>query len=269
MTAENAEPTVLLEINDGLAVLTLNRPDSYNALNLRMGEELLDALVACDEDARVRAVLLTGSGGAFCSGGDIREMRSEADADGRSGRFLKKLTVLLHAAIATLVRMPKPVVTAVNGPAAGAGFSLALAGDLVVASETAKFTLAYTAIGLTPDGSSTYFLPRLLGPKRAFELMALNEPLSANQAQQLGMINKVLPAESFAEEVETYARKLASGPTRALGHTKQLLTASAESGLETTMELERRAIADCGGSSDFIEGTKAFLEKRAATFTGN
>ena len=147
---------VEMEISDGLAVLTLNRPDSYNALNMDLADDLLEALIECDEDPAVRAVLITGRGAAFCAGGDIRQMKERSDSNGNAGRFLKDLTVRLHAAIATMARMPKPVVTAVNGPAAGAGFSLAITGDLVLAAETARFTMAYTGIALAPDGSSTF-----------------------------------------------------------------------------------------------------------------
>ena len=268
MTTSSPSTPVLSDVSDGLAVLRLNRPKAYNALNLEMAEAFLDALIECDENPAIRAVMITGNGAAFCSGGDIRQMRAEADPQGRAGAFLKKLTVGLHAAVATIMRMKKPIVTAVNGPAAGAGFSLALTGDLVVAAASAKFTVAYTAIALAPDGSSTYFLPRLVGPKRAYELMALNRPLTADEAHALGMINKVYPDDRFADEAEAFARQLAKGPTRALGHAKNLLAISAENSLETTMEFERRAIADCGKSADFVAGADAFVNKRRATFDG-
>jgi len=269
MSTTQSDPAVIFEVIDNLAVLTLNRPKAYNALNLQMGDDLLNTLIACDEDPSVRAILITGNGSAFCAGGDIRQMQSEADSEGRSAAFLKTLTVRLHMAIATLVRMPKPVVTAVNGPAAGAGFSLALAGDLVVAADTANFTLAYTAIALPPDGSSTYFLPRLIGPKWAYELMAMNRTLSASEARDLGIVNQIFPAENFAKDAEAYARRLANGPTQALGHAKNLLTLSTENALETAMEFERRAIADCGRSADFVEGANAFVNKRVASFIGS
>jgi len=148
MGEEIGGSVVGLEIGEGLAVLTLNRPKAYNAFDLGLGDELLETAIRCDEDDAVRAVMITGEGRAFCSGGDVRQMQSEADAEGRAGRFLKMLTVRLHAVVATFARTPKPVVTAVNGPAAGAGFSLALMGDLVVAAEDASFTLAYTALAV-------------------------------------------------------------------------------------------------------------------------
>lgn len=269
MTATDpTEAPVRVDRSDGLAVVTLNRPQAFNALDLALGDALVDAAIACDEDDTVRAVMITGEGRAFCGGGDIRQMRERADAEGRSAAFLKKLTLTLHAAVATFARMPKPVVTAVNGPAAGAGFSLAVAGDLVVAADTATFTLAYTAIGLAPDGGSTFYLPRLVGAKRAFALIAENRPLGAAEAQALGLVNEVFPAASFAADAEQFARTLAGGPTRALGAAKKLLMLSSESGLETQMEHERRAIADCARSEDFVAASTAFVEKRKPTFRG-
>ena len=267
MTDHMTEP-VLMTHADGVATVVLNRPDSYNALNLEMGQQLLDAVIECDESADVRAVLITGSGRAFCSGGDIREMQEHADEDGRAGEYLKRLTVRLHAVVATMARMPKPVVTAINGPAAGAGLSLALAGDLVVASEQASFTVAYTGIGLAPDGGSTFLLPRLIGPKRAYELIATNRAVGAEEALGLGMVNEVYGADRFAEESSTYARALANGATLALGQGKSLLLSGMTNGLETAMEQERQAIASCGSSEDFRLGAAAFTEKRAPRFTG-
>jgi len=266
--AKDDRAPVRIERDGPLAVVTLDRPEAYNALDLALGDALLKALIACDEDSAVRAVMITGAGKAFCSGGDIRAMRRHADPDGSAARFLKNLTVYLHAVVATIARMPKPVVAAVNGPAAGAGFSLALACDLLVAAESAKFTMAYTAIGLAPDGSSTFFLPRLVGPKRAYELMARNRPLSAQQAADLGIVAEIYGDDDFATRAHGFAAALAAGPTRALGEAKRLLTLSAGSPLETQMEYERQAIAACGASDDFREGSAAFAEKRAASFTG-
>jgi 2-(1,2-epoxy-1,2-dihydrophenyl)acetyl-CoA isomerase len=268
MTESDAAAPVLVTRENGLAILTLNRPEAYNAMNLDLGQALLEALIDCDEDADVRAVMITGAGAAFCAGGDIRAMRASADADGRAGPFLKRLTVYVHGLVATMARMPKPVIGAINGAAAGAGMSLALACDLLVAAEGARFTMAYTKIGIAPDGSSTFFLPRLVGAKRAYELIARNRPLSAAEAQALGIVNQIYADDSFAAHAKAYAAELAAGPTQALGHAKRLLTMSPGSPLETQMEYERQAIAACGNSADFAEGTMAFLEKRAPAFTG-
>lgn len=258
---------VLFEVRDDVGIITLNRPKAYNALDLSLGDGLLEALIACDEDPGVRAVLITGNGSAFCSGGDIKQMIEHSGPDG-AGAFLKTLTVRLHTAIATIVRMPKPVVAAVNGAAAGAGFSLALACDLVLAVESARFTVAYTAIALAPDGSCTHFLPRIVGPKRAFELMATNRAIPAREALSLGMVNEVLPDADFAARSLEYVSVLASGPTVALGYAKKLVTLSGECSIETQMEHERRAIAACGGTADFKEGAAAFFAKRKAVFRG-
>jgi len=262
------ETVVLFEVTDSVGWITLNRPKAYNALNTELAAQLLDALIRCDEDEGVRAVVITGKGSAFCSGGDIRQMMDAVASDGHAAVFLKTLTVSLHEAIATMAHMGKPVIMAVNGAAAGAGFSLAIAGDLVLAADNARFTIAYTAIGLAPDGSSTFTLPRFIGPKRAFELMYTNQALSADEAKELGLVNRVFPAAQFAEQVREFAVGIAKAPTVALGYAKKLLTLSAQSSLETQMEHERRAIAACGRTADFREGTDAFFGKRPPKFQG-
>jgi 2-(1,2-epoxy-1,2-dihydrophenyl)acetyl-CoA isomerase len=267
MTTQS-DASVLLDGTGGVGWITLNRPEVYNALNTDMAERLLDAVIRCDEDDKIRAVVITGSGASFCAGGDIRQMIDSGASEGNAARFLKTLTVSLHAATATIAYMSKPVVMAVNGAAAGAGFSLALAGDLVLAADNARFTVAYTAIGLAPDGSSTFTLPRLVGPKRAFELMCTNRPLSADEAKALGLVNQVFPKTEFNQRAREFAANLARGPTAALGYAKRLVTLSAQSSLETQMEHERRAIAACGRTADFREGTEAFIAKRPPDFQG-
>lgn len=259
---------VLIEREDGLVVLTLNRADAYNAIDGPLVEALLDALIDCDEDPSVRAVMITGTGKAFCAGGNLKAMKAEADIVGSAGPFLKKLTVSVHGVIATIARMEKPVIAAVNGPAGGFGFSLALACDLVLASENAVFTMAYTKAGLSPDGGSSFFLPRIVGPKRAYDMMVNNEVLSPAEAKDLGIVNQIMPGDSFMEEARAYAARLAEGPTLAFGVAKRLVASSPESSLETQMEHERRAIAECGGTNDFKEGVAAFVEKRTPTFEG-
>lgn len=269
MTAQpHTAPAVLFDVTDGVGWITLNRPKAYNALNRDLAGRLLDVLIRCDEDDDVRAVVIIGNGSSFCAGGDIREMMDAVASDGHAAAFLKTLTVSLHEAIATIAHMSKPVVMAVNGAAAGAGFSLALAGDLVLAADNARFAVAYTAIGLAPDGSSTFTLPRLIGPKRALELMFTNRALSADEARELGLVNHVYPAAEFIAQVREYAARIAQGPTAALGHAKRLVTLSAQSSLETQMEHERRAIAATGRTADFREGADAFLAKRPPTFRG-
>jgi 2-(1,2-epoxy-1,2-dihydrophenyl)acetyl-CoA isomerase len=267
MTTQSDRP-ILLDVTDGVGWITLNRPKAYNALNRDLAVQLLDALIRCDEDDNIRALVITGNGPSFCAGGDIRQMMEAVARDGHAAVFLKTLTVSLHEAIATMAHMSKPVIMAVNGAAAGAGFSLAIAGDLVLAADNARFTVAYTAIGLAPDGSSTFTLPRLVGPKRAFELMYTNRALSADEAKELGLVNQVYPAAKFIEQVREYALGIAKGPTAALGYAKKLVTLSAQSSLETQMEHERRAIAATGRTADFREGADAFFAKRPPKFKG-
>ena len=263
-----ADELVLRDDENGVAILTLNRPDVYNAIDPALGEALLDAVVACDEDSTVRAVLLRGAGKAFCAGGDLKAMRAGADADGYANVFVKRLTILLHGIVATLARMEKPVIGALHGPAGGAGFSLALACDLVLAARSATLVMAYTNAGLAPDGGSTFLLPRIVGAKRAYDLIANNPVLSAAQAKDLGIVNEVLPDEGFGDAARDYAARLAAGPTRALGAAKRLLALSPDSGLETQMEHERRAIAASAATGDFKEGVAAFVEKRPPKFKG-
>lgn len=261
-----AYETLLLERENGVGTIRLNRPESYNALNMRMGEELLDAVHALDEDAGVRAVLVTGKGSAFCAGGDVKEFAEHGD---KIGIHLKRLTTFLHGAISRLARMPKPVVAAVNGVAAGAGMSLAMACDLTVAAESARFTMAYSRIGATPDGSSTYFLPRLVGLKRAMELTFTNRVLSAREAEAWGLVSRVVPDADFGKAIRDLAGELAAGPTLALGRAKRLYYLSEGETLETQMENEAQYIAASGRTADFREGIKAFAEKRKPAFGGH
>ncbi len=262
MTDQSASEAAVVSERDGpLTVLTLNRAKAYNALNMAMAQDLHRELIACDEDDGVRAVLLTGSGDAFCAGGDVRAMAANRNEHG-AGNFVMHLAAELHAGIAVMARMRKPVVTAINGVAAGAGFSLAITGDIVLASDQASFTMAYTKIAAAPDGSSTFFLPRLVGPKRAYELAATNRKLSAAEAQDWGLVNQVMPAVDFADQARAYAIRLAEGPTIALGLAKKLLSLAPEASLETQMEHERRAIAACARSGDFLGAIEAFAAKQ-------
>lgn len=252
--------TVQYEIAEGVATLTLNRPEAFNALSRALGRDLFEAAVEADEDRSVRCIVVTGAGKAFCSGGDVKDFAENLE---RIGIHIKQLTTHFHGAISRLARSPKPVVMAVNGVAAGAGMSLAITGDLVLAAESARFTLAYSGIGAAPDGSSTYFLPRLVGYSRAMELYLTNRTLGAREAMEWGIVNRVVPDADFPAAVAMLARELAHGPTYAFGRAKQLFHQSTQESLETQMELEAQAIAASGHTEDFRAGVSAFVRKLA------
>lgn len=257
--------TLLFEVSDGVATITLNRPDAANAMNLDLVKDLMTAAIRCDEDASIRAVLLTASGKMFCGGGDLPSFAAAGEG---VGALVKEITTYLHAAVSRFARMDKPLITAVNGAAAGGGFSLAMAGDMVLAAESAKFSLAYTAIGASPDGSSSYSLPRMIGVRRAAELMLTNRRLSATEAEQWGLVNQVVADAELLNEAGKLARQFAQGPTRAFGMVKKLLTASFDNSLETQLEMESRGISAMTMTADGREGVSAFLEKRKPQFRG-
>ena len=249
----------------GVATLTLNRPDAYNSLNMALGRELFTASLELDEDPDVRCVVITGSGRAFCAGGDVKDF---VDNLGRIGAHIKELTTYLHGAVSRFCRSDKPVIMAINGIAAGGGFSFALSGDLVVAAESAKFTMAYSKIAATPDGSSSYFLPRLIGLRRAMELYFTNRVLTAREALEWGLVTRVVPDAELQSAVAALAAELAQGPTKAFGAAKRLLHQSTWESLETQMELEAQAIAAAGHTEDFRAGVTAFAQKATPTFRG-
>ena len=254
---------VLLERRGALAVLTLNRPTVGNAIDVPLARALMEAALACDEDDSIRCVLLTGNGRMFCAGGDVGGFAKAGD---NAGALVKEITGYLHVAISRLSRMAKPLVCAVNGPAAGAGFPLALLGDLVLAAKSAHFTLAYTAIGLTPDGSSTWLLPRLVGLRLTQELVLTNRRVGAEEAVTLGLVTRVVDDAELSAEAEKLATTLAAGATQAFGAARRLLLQSFESSLETQMELESRSIGDAARTTHGREGISAFLGKRKPEF---
>ncbi|HEY4658715.1 MAG TPA: enoyl-CoA hydratase-related protein [Gemmatimonadaceae bacterium] len=257
--------TLTLQRKDGVATITLNRPDAFNALNLQLGRELFHAALEVDEDPGVRCVVVTGAGKAFCAGGDVKDF---ADNLPRFGVLVKELTTYFHGAVSRLCRSDKPVIMAVNGVAAGGGFSFALAGDLVIAAESARFTMAYAKIAATPDGSSSYSLPRLVGLRRAMELYFTNRVLSAREALEWGLVTRVVPDAELGTAVDGLARELAQGPTKAFGRAKRLFHQSTWESLETQMELEAQAIARSGRTEDFASGVTAFANKTAPSFRG-
>jgi 2-(1,2-epoxy-1,2-dihydrophenyl)acetyl-CoA isomerase len=265
LAAEEEYTTLKFDARDGVAHITLNRPEAANALDLQMTQELLRVVLRCDEDPAIRAVLISGEGPAFCVGGDLKSFSEQGE---HLPHHLKEITTYLHAAVSRLARMDAPVVATVHGAAAGAGMSLACACDLVVAAESARFSMAYTNAGLTPDGSSTYYLPRLVGLKRAMELTLTNRELSAQEALEWGIVTRVVADDDLLEEAHSLASQLASGATKALGASKWLLRSGCTEPLETHMERETQAIAEMARTTDGREGIAAFLEKRDAGFTG-
>jgi 2-(1,2-epoxy-1,2-dihydrophenyl)acetyl-CoA isomerase len=242
-----------------IEVITLNRPDAANGLNPLMARELADAAAGCDHDPSVKVVVLTATGRFFSAGGDVKAMAGFGD---RTAAGIKSLADDLHRAVSTFARMAAPLVVAVNGVAAGAGFSLALLGDLVLAGDTAAFTMAYTSVGLSPDGSSSYFLPRLIGLRRAQELMLTNRKLSAAEALDWGLVTRVVPDADLMAETLALATTLARGSSDSNAAIKRLLLETFTNPLETQMELEGRTIAGCAGSANGREGIAAFVEKR-------
>jgi 2-(1,2-epoxy-1,2-dihydrophenyl)acetyl-CoA isomerase len=254
-----------LDVRNGVAQITLNRPEAGNALNLKLAQELLRAVMRCDEESEVRAVVLAGAGRVFCVGGDLRSFTEQGE---QLSHHLKEVTTYLHAAVSRMARMDPPVVAAVHGAAAGAGLSLTCACDLVVATESARFSMAYTKAGLTPDGSSTYYLPRLVGLKRATELALTNRELSAQEAVEWGIVTRMVPDDDLSEYATELASQLAVGATKALGAAKRLLHSGWTETLETQMEHETQTIADIARTADAREGITAFMEKRSPEFTG-
>jgi 2-(1,2-epoxy-1,2-dihydrophenyl)acetyl-CoA isomerase len=253
--------TILFEVRDKVAHLTLNRPEAANSLNATLSAEMMDAVVHCEEDADIRAIVVSGTGRFFCAGADLKGFYS-------AGSELKSRVSVFHATISRLARADLPVIAAVNGAAAGAGMGLACACDLVVAADSARFTMAYTKIGLSVDGGSSYFLPRIVGMRRTVELMLTNRSLCAEEACQWGIVTRVVPAADLAKEARSLATYLAAGATRALRAAKRLVREGWNESLETQLERETREIVEAGRTADAREGIQAFVEKRIPRFRG-
>jgi 2-(1,2-epoxy-1,2-dihydrophenyl)acetyl-CoA isomerase len=255
--------TLGVEKQDGVATLTLNRPDKLNAMNREMSAELVAALKSAAEDASVRAIILTGAGRAFCTGQDLSEAIPQGDAEPDLGAIVRAVYTPIMRGIRTI---EKPVVAAVNGVAAGAGAMLALLCDIVVASPSASFVWSFTKIGVIPDTAGTFLLPRIVGLQRAAALTMLHDKISAEQAMQWGLVYKVEdPAINEAREL---AKRLAQMPTKAMGLTKRGFNQSLGVDLEKAMAFEEDLQREAGRSGDYKEGVKAFLEKRQPVYTG-
>ncbi len=254
--------SVLVDVRGEVAVVTLNRPDTANTLDLAMGRDLLAAALRCEADPAVRAVVLTGAGKAFCFGGDLRGMMSgEAPIE----PYLKELTTHLHAAIVRFMRMEAPVIAAVNGTAAGAGVGLVAMADFAILAADAKVSLAYTGVGLTPDGGTSFLLPRLVGARRAMELILTNRALSAAEALEWGLVNQVAADAEVLDEALKLAGRLAAGPKGAFGRAKRLLATSLGA-LESQLTLESETIAAQAATAEGREGIGAFFDKRKAQY---
>ncbi len=261
------DPAVCWKREGSVAVITLNRPAQYNVINREMALAFRRALWECWESEEVRAVVLTGSGNAFCAGGDLKSFAADLEA-GRIGTSFEALVPIFHSAILALREMPKPVVAALNGVVAGGGLGLALACDFRIASPKVSLHTAFLAIGASPDSSSSFFLPRYVGMGRATELFLRNRPLSAEEALSLGLLSAVVPPERVMDEAMSLAQELAQGPTGAFGRTKQLLNQSLGSSLQDHLHSEARLITLSAQTRDFAEGVSAFLAKRRPRFTG-
>jgi len=256
--------SIHINIEKGIANITLNRPETFNSFNREMALLLQKTLDDCATNDAVRAIVLSGNGKAFCAGQDLNEVTSPELNPG----FRKILEEHYNPIVERIRAIEKPIIAAVNGVAAGAGANIALACDIVVAIETASFIQAFSKIGLIPDSAGTFFLPRLIGFQKASALMMLGDKVNANEAEQLGMLYKVFPVETFEEEVTKLASKVAQMPTKALGLTKRLLNQSLVNTLEQQLEMESNLQIEAAESDDYAEGVSAFIEKRKPEFKG-
>jgi 2-(1,2-epoxy-1,2-dihydrophenyl)acetyl-CoA isomerase len=258
--------TVQVQRRGAVTTIVLDRPDSMNAINLQMGADLLQAVTAAADDDAVRAVVLTGNGRAFCSGADLRAGFEPTDSG--HPNVQKALLERFHPIILALRQMPKPVVAAVNGAAAGIGCSFALACDLILAAESSYFLLAFVNVGLVPDGGSSVLIPERIGFARAAEMAMLGERVPAARALEWGLINRVVSDATLAEDAGALADRLAAGPTRSYAGTKRQLNAWQFSRIEAQLELEASIQQEMAESRDFVEGVTAFVEKREPRFDG-
>ncbi|TPN86737.1 enoyl-CoA hydratase-related protein [Aquimarina algicola] len=257
-------PSIELKIENSIATITFNRPETFNSFNREMALLLQTTLDNCKTNDEVRAIVLIGSGKAFCAGQDLNEVTSPEQNPG----FRKILEEHYNPIVERIRAIEKPIIAAVNGVAAGAGANIALACDIVVATEKASFIQAFSKIGLIPDSAGTFFLPRLVGFQKASALMMLGDKVNAKEAEQLGMLYKVFTHDTFEEEVHRLATQLALMPTKALGLTKRLLNESMTNTLEEQLNMESELQIEAAESEDYQEGVNAFIEKRKPVFKG-
>jgi 2-(1,2-epoxy-1,2-dihydrophenyl)acetyl-CoA isomerase len=257
--------TVLYEKDKGVATIALNRPEKLNAFDATMHEELYSAFDGAAADEEIRCVVLRGEGRGFSAGADLAEVVQSTDGDPDLGEYLRSTYSRL---VQRMVAIEKPIVAALHGPVYGAGVGIALACDLRIAAESAKFSVAFIKIGLMPDAGVTFFLPRVVGLGRAMQMSMLGDAVDAEEAYRIGLVNEVVPEDALAEEARKLAEQLAAMPTGALGRIKHSLYASFETDLETALEHEAEGQTFCGYTQDHKEGVAAFFERRAPEFTG-
>lgn len=260
---------LLVEKENGIATITMNRPESRNALSIEMRTKLFEAMADIEIDDSVRCVVVKGAGDHFMAGGDVISFGDIAKKPAEErGKIFEARIHGLHPTIFTMRRMEKPIIASVRGAAAGFGLSLAMACDMVICSESSFYTLAYIGIATTPDGSGSYSLPRMVGLKKAMEIAMLGDRFGAEEAHRLGLVNKVVPDADLDEETAKFARRLANGPTYAIGKTKKLMHASLVNDMEVQLALEAESFAACAKTDDWVEGITAFGEKRKPEFKG-
>lgn len=260
--------TVNYSIENGVATIAMNRPEALNALSLELTRDLGTAIRKANEDG-ARAVILTGNGRAFCAGGDLREMQEVAGREGRIEAFFEEPLAALHEVILLIRETPIPFIAAVNGVCAGAGTNFALACDIVIAADNAVFNEAFVKIGLSPDCGGSFFLPRVVGEKIAAEIFMTGDSVNASRAAEIGMVNRVVAADSLLEEANGLAAKLAKQPTGSIARIKKMINASFSNNLREQLALEHECQIESAKSNDFREGVTAFFEKRPPEFKGN
>jgi len=260
--------TVIYTFENDVATITMNRPDALNALSLELTRDLAAAVRKSKEDG-ARAVILTGNGRAFCAGGDLREMQEVAGREGRIEAFFEEPLAALHEVILLIRETPIPFIAAVNGICAGAGTNFALACDIVIAADNAVFNEAFVKIGLSPDCGGSFFLPRAVGEKLAAEIFMTGDSVAADRAAEIGMINRVVPADSLLAETSVLATRLAKQPTGSIARIKRMLNATFSNDLREQLHLEHECQIESAKSNDFREGVTAFFEKRPPGFKGD
>ena len=264
----NSYKNIIYEKNDHVAKIIFNRKKKYNALNKEMAIDLINAIEDCYLDDSIKAIIIIGTGNVFFSGVDISYLHQHGATANNMLKISQELNTLYHNFINKIVSLPKPVIASINGVAAGGGLSIVLACDIKIASTNASFMGAFLNVGLNPDGGASFYLPRLVGLPKAFEILVNNNVLTAKDALALGLVNKIVAPENLEDETQRFAVKLAQGPVKAISQTKMLLNSSWYNNLKDHLDRETQGILSCARTKDHVEGINAFLEKREPKFIG-